>query len=121
MAHCNVTGSDKARGVVGKLKPNAWGLYDLFGMVLEWCQDWFTTGGEFADSWKTPGWETGTPVIDPRGPATNCVFRVTRGGHYSSFIGDCRAAARFGRKPTASTEAEDGGKYCGYRLVVPIP
>ena len=120
VAHCNVTGSDKARGVVGKLKPNAWGLYDTFGMVLEWCQDWFTAGGEFADSWKTPGWETGVPVVDPRGPATNCATRVARGGHYSCFANDCRAAARFSRKLTGGTDS-GGAMYCGYRLAVIIP
>ena len=120
MAHYR--GTDGTRQVaVGKLKPNAWGLYDMFGMVLEWCQDWFTAGGEFADSWKTPGWETGAPVVDPRGPSTNCVMRVARGGHYSCYADGCRAATRYGRKPTASVEADDGGKYCGYRLVVPIP
>ncbi len=70
---------------------------------------------EFADSWNTPGWETGVPVVDPCGPATNCATRVARGGHYSSFIRDCRAAARFGCNP------ESGAQYCGYRLAVPIP
>ena len=120
MAHCNVTGSDQTRGVVGKLKPNAWGLYDIFGMVDEWCQDWFTAGGEFTDSWKTSGWETGVSVIDPSGPATNCATRVARGGHYSSGANDCRAAARFSRKLTGATD-QDGAMYCGYRLAVIIP
>ncbi len=120
MAHCKVTGSDHSRSIVGNLKPNAWGLYDIFGSVLEWCLDWFTAGGEFADSWNTPGWETGTPVIDPRGPATNCAMRVTRGGHYSSSAKDCRAAARHPRKLTGDTDAS-GSQYCGTRLVVTIP
>ena len=120
MARCNVTGSIGDRGVVGKLRPNAWGLYDTFGLVLEWCQDWFTAGGEFADSWNTPGWETGVPVVDPRGPSTNATMRVTRGGHYSSGAADCRAAARHPRKMTGTGD-NNGAKYCGYRLVVTIP
>ena len=120
LAHCNVTGSDSVRNVVGRLQPNAWGLYDTFGMVLEWCQDWFTAGGEFADSWNTPGWETGVPVIDPRGPSTNCAMRVTRGGHYSCGANDCRAAVRHPRKMTGTGD-NNGAKYCGYRLAVIIP
>lgn len=39
---------------VGKLKPNPWGLYDIYGNVSEWCQDWH---GDYPSS----------QVIDPKG------------------------------------------------------
>jgi formylglycine-generating enzyme required for sulfatase activity len=51
---------------VGQKRPNQWGLYDVHGNVLEWCQDW---KGKYPDG----------PVTDPKGPNKG-EFRVLRGG-----------------------------------------
>ena len=66
---------------VGQKLPNAWGLYDMYGNVGEWCQDWFASyGGE-----KT--------VSDPVGPRQG-EHRVLRGGSFMSRGRTIRSASR---------------------------
>jgi formylglycine-generating enzyme required for sulfatase activity len=69
-------------------KPNAWDLYDMYGNVAEWCEDWF---GPYQEH---PG---GKPLVSPRGPATppsDTKLKVYRGGSYIRPPACCRSAWR---------------------------
>lgn len=70
---------------VGRLRANAWGLYDMHGNVFEWCQDWF---GPYPSD----------PVTDPPGPPGG-EHRVLRGGSWNSMAEDVRCAYRLRLTP----------------------
>src|SRR5262249_15422458 len=56
---------------VGTFKPNGFGLYDMHGNVLQWCQDWYDKD-----------YYTKSPKKDPQGPSSG-ENRVGRGGAWN--------------------------------------
>jgi len=68
---------------VGSYPPNAYGLFDLTGNVLEWCADWF------ADDYYAK-----SPERNPRGPETG-PSHVIRGGSWGYMADRCTTTFRF--------------------------
>ncbi|MDP6381551.1 MAG: formylglycine-generating enzyme family protein, partial [Phycisphaerae bacterium] len=67
---------------VGSFKANAWGLHDMHGNVLEWCNDWY--GNDYYKS---------SPRVDPKGPGSGPA-RVIRGGSWFGPVYNVRSANR---------------------------
>jgi formylglycine-generating enzyme required for sulfatase activity len=81
----HVGNSSTRTNPVGEKLPNAWGLYDMLGNVLEWCWDWL---GSYSTEENN----------NPLGPASG-TSRVYRGGCWSFQANQIRSAYRFGNNP----------------------
>jgi len=75
---------------VGQKKPNPWGLYDMYGNVGEWVNDWVRED-------RLEGYSTQFEQINPRGfkniPMT-ALARIVRGGNWGSGEEDANSYAR---------------------------
>ena len=83
---------------VGEKKPNAWGLYDMHGNVLEWCQDVYHQTYE------------GAPTDGSAWTQVDAASRVLRGGSWSYDAPSLRSAAR----GKGAVDVRDS--YCRFRV-----
>lgn len=96
---------------VGLLKPNPWGLYDMYGNIWETCLDYFVYD---KDDWSWVANDYHDPVTDPMGVASvGNNYRVVRGGSYGNGTGDADSSMRFYGNGNIAT------KSLGIRLVCP--
>jgi formylglycine-generating enzyme required for sulfatase activity len=92
--------SGRATHPVGQKLANSWGLYDMYGNVLEWCQDWY-------------GPYPGGIAIDPLGSDAGYSRRIMRGCYWDEGNGSsCRSAYRQSSVPTVSDYS------LGFRVVL---
>ncbi len=86
---------------VGIKKANRWGIFDMHGNVLEWCQDWYEVHSvDDATDSEVP-------------PIGSC--RVIRGGSWVGMAYGCRASIRLNAAPT------DRKPYIGFRVAMSLP
>lgn len=88
---------------IGRLKPNAWGLYDMHGNAAEWCRDY----------WRESGYTTSARV-DPEFGAQDSYHNV-RGGSAISWPVLSRSASR------GLQQARVNHPETGFRIIVELP
>ena len=84
----NATGSTHQ---VGEKLPNKYGLYDVYGNVAEWTQDYYSAS-----------YYSIAPQLSPTGPLV-AQSRAIRGGNYDGFATLTRSAARADYNPSLSS------------------
>jgi len=108
---------------IGRKKANPWGLYDIYGNVIEWCLDQYDP----AFYAKSAG---ASPAVDPWNKSTTPYPHVARGGHWDDEDPAMfRSAAR--RASSAAWKQQDpqlpksiwyhtDAQWLGIRLVRPL-
>ena len=95
---------------VGAKLPNAFGLYDTLGNVLEWTRDAYTSGAGYVATFGA-SWQPGDIVVDPVNTSSDSTL-VMRGGAYSRYGAYVRCASRLSfNNWTSATD-------CGMRMAL---
>ena len=89
---------EKRTQPVGQKQPNPWGLYDMYGNVEEWCQDFWT------DDYSAG------PATNPTGPSRGFT-RIRRGGGWIHYPSVCCSDFRAGSPPSIQSRT------LGFRVV----
>ena len=95
---------------VGLKQPNRWGLYDMYGNVVERCLDWYTTNVVVAvDNIATN--PPGAAESDRNAKGGVTYNRVSRGGSIVSGANELRSAYRMSHGINSNT------RFSGFRVV----
>jgi formylglycine-generating enzyme required for sulfatase activity len=76
---------------VGSKKPNAWGIHDMHGNVMEWCMDHYVPDAYTRFEKLATGGLVSSPMYKP---TENKWRHTARGGHFKDTPVDLRSAAR---------------------------
>jgi formylglycine-generating enzyme required for sulfatase activity len=107
---------------VGKKKPNPWGLYDIYGNVVEWVLDQYDS-----DFYQQCAGNGG--IVDPWNKAAKPYPHAVRGGSWDDEATMCRSAARRGsERAWKMTDPQlpksvwyfSDAQFVGFRIVRPL-
>ncbi|MFO0981489.1 MAG: SUMF1/EgtB/PvdO family nonheme iron enzyme [Planctomycetota bacterium] len=97
----HASNSEEGVHAIGTKQPNAWGLYDMYGNLWEWCRDCLVP-------------YQGRSVADPVGSGDDRTH-VLRGGSFSRYGSNCGASERHAGSSTAPPS-----RTIGLRMVKPL-